>query len=542
VVSIQLSSKLARKLMVHILAYLGVVFVLAAGAQMYATFQLSKDNRDSSVRFTIKNLSPVLETSLWSYEFTDVNNVADAFINNPFITGVTIRDENGQDVAQRGDVAGHMQVRTRGYEPVEINLLKGKTTYAYDVWYEGRRKVKVGEVILMADDSLLFSEIQPVFQVVIYSQLLLLLACGLVFYLVQNTVVARPLKELAEGITGIKQGIQGQLPREDLARQDDELGELFRTFNEMKTSLADRDRQLLDHQHNLEQKVERRTQQLRLANEELESSLEKLKYAHRDLVESEKLASLGSLVTGVAHEVNTPLGVSITATSFLNTELDRLLRLYQSGEMKKSDLEQFVNDCQESCTILTTNLNRAAKLVNSFKQVAVDQSVEDSRAIAVGEYISEVLQSLAPRLKKSRVTLDFDIQKDVILDTFPGALAQVITNLVMNALIHGFDQGNREGLIKIELNYRDEHTELVVSDDGSGMEAEIKNKIYEPFFTTKRGRGGSGLGLNIVYNLVTQKLHGRIQCESAIGEGTRFTLTLPGGEVQLNQPAEPLAK
>ncbi len=276
----------------------------------------------------------------------------------------------------------------------------------------------------------------------------------------------------------------------------------------------------------LEHRVEGRTRDLRLANEHLRRTLDDLRQAQKQLVESEKMAALGALVAGVAHEINTPLGIGVTASSHLQGETRRLLGLLASGEMKRSDLDSYLAAASESSELILRNLRRADHLVKSFKQVAVDQSTEDRRRIDLANYLDEILTSLQPRLRKTRHRVEIDCAEGIQLETYPGAIYQVVTNLVMNSLAHGFEH-QEAGLIRIGVRAQDGDIVVDYRDDGCGMDDEVRRRIFEPFFTTKRGQGGSGLGMHILFNLVTRLLAGSVRCESTPGQGVHFVIRFP---------------
>ena len=269
----------------------------------------------------------------------------------------------------------------------------------------------------------------------------------------------------------------------------------------------------------LEARVQRRTADLTFALDELRS-------AQRQLVDNEKMAALGNLVAGVAHEINTPLGISVTAASHLGEISQRLTRQLESGQLKKSELSDFAEASQSAVELVMTNLRRASELVKSFKQVAVDQSSEQRRMIELKPYFQDIINSLRPSTKRFRHVIELDIQDDVHWDSFPGALYQIVSNLVLNALNHAFSE-QELGLILIQASADAEAITLSVTDNGSGMDAETANHIFEPFFTTKRGQGGSGLGLHIVFNLVTSVLGGSISVQTAPGAGAKFLIRVP---------------
>lgn len=279
----------------------------------------------------------------------------------------------------------------------------------------------------------------------------------------------------------------------------------------------------------LEDRVVERTEALSAANAELAANLEALRQAQQQLVQAEKLSALGRLVAGVAHELNTPIGNSLMAVSSLRDQVAHINGALASGGLRRSTLDSFITHVSEGTDIAQRNLGRAAELVASFKQVAVDQTTSQRRSFALDAAIDEILLTLNPMLKRSSHQLSCDIDQGIELDSYPGPLAQVITNLVANALLHAFE--GRETGGQITLRARRLGTQplvmLEVSDDGVGIPAEAMGRIFDPFFTTRMGRGGTGLGLHIVHNLVTQLMGGQIKVRSAPGQGTVFELLLP---------------
>ncbi|MEZ5461691.1 two-component regulator propeller domain-containing protein [Dokdonella sp.] len=279
----------------------------------------------------------------------------------------------------------------------------------------------------------------------------------------------------------------------------------------------------------LELRVERRTSDLSTTNLELQQTLDRLTLTQRQLLEAEKLASLGGLVAGIAHEINTPIGIGVTAASHLNEEARQLSRLLENGELKRSDLERFEHAVVEGAQIILRNLQRADRLIRSFKQVAVDQSTEDRRVVELGACVSEILTTLGPTLKKTPHTIALSCPEPVVCETSPGALYQIMSNLVMNSLLHAFSN-EKPGKIEISIYQHESGIVIDYSDDGSGMDEVASARIFDPFYTTRRGSGGSGLGMHIVYNLVTQVLGGTIVVNSAPGEGIRICIRFDAGK------------
>ncbi|MBA3009332.1 MAG: response regulator [Proteobacteria bacterium] len=265
---------------------------------------------------------------------------------------------------------------------------------------------------------------------------------------------------------------------------------------------------------------------LEQANKELKNSLETLEQARDQLVQAEKMAALGELVAGVAHEINTPVGVGVTAASFLDAKTREFHALYKAGELKRSELENYLNIVQEVSSSILINMERAAELISSFKQVAVDQSSENRRSFNLKEYMDEVLLSLRPRYKKTGHVIQISCEPDIELNSFPGAFSQILSNLIMNSLIHGFE-GVENGTIEIGVTRQGGQVVFVYRDNGRGMTENQKERLFDPFFTTMRGKGGTGLGMSIVFNLVTQTLRGSIHLESHVGKGVTFTIRFP---------------
>jgi signal transduction histidine kinase len=343
-------------------------------------------------------------------------------------------------------------------------------------------------------------------------------------------MVTRPVTELLTVTEAVRHSKDYGLRARVLA--DDELGELTGAVNAMLAEVqahdaarAEVETEMRELNEQLEAKVRDRTQDLQASNLDLKEAIDILRRTQGQLVESEKMAALGGLVAGVAHEINTPLGICVTIASHLNDQLAQLRQAYAGG-IRRRDLETFIADSEQALAIINTNLHRSADLVRSFKRVAVDQGSEERRKVLADEYISEVLTSLSPQLKRARIAVTLDCPAGIELDTFPGVIAQIITNLAVNAVIHAFEE-HPEPRIELRCRADEGQFELSFADNGRGMAEDVRQRIFDPFFTTKRGAGGSGLGLHITYNQVTQQLGGVIRCESAPGVGTTFLIRFP---------------
>lgn len=282
---------------------------------------------------------------------------------------------------------------------------------------------------------------------------------------------------------------------------------------------------------NLEQKVAERTQKL-------SDALDELKRTQDGLIQAEKMAALGQLVAGVAHEINTPVGNAMLAASVLSNETTTFQEAIASGALKRSLLTGYSETARDSSQLILNNLNRAAKLIQNFKQVAVDQTSLEQRTFAIVPYIRSVLTSLEPQLKQTPHRAIVTGDETLKMLSFPGALSQVVANFITNSLYHAYPADtyppDRQGQLRFSVESQGDRVILTYADDGCGIPKAIQSKIFEPFFTTARDRGGSGLGLHIIHNIVTQTLRGTLQVESTLGAGTQFTLNLP-----LHAPTSP---
>lgn len=270
---------------------------------------------------------------------------------------------------------------------------------------------------------------------------------------------------------------------------------------------------LTEYRHELEKKVI-----------EEKEEIDFLKLAQKQLVESEKMASLGSLVAGVAHEINTPLGVGITGISHFHDITKHINELYNNDNMSMEEFENYLSTSLELSDSIQLNLLRAAELIRSFKRIAVDQSSDERREFNLKENMEGLLLSLGSIIKKTNHKININCDEDINLFTYPGAFTQILTNLIMNSFIHAFNE-NDTGLI--DINFEEKNNQVIMNykDNGKGIKKEIIGKIFDPFFTTSRAHGGSGLGLNIVYNIIKSTFRGDISCTSQENEGTKFILT-----------------
>jgi signal transduction histidine kinase len=319
-----------------------------------------------------------------------------------------------------------------------------------------------------------------------------------------------PLQELRTAMHAIVSGNYGRVIKNLEAR--DEIGEMARAVEVFRENAM----------------AKRRTEiELRASKENAENALNELRNTQKSLIDAEKLAALGGLVAGVAHEVNNPVGISLTVASSLVRRCDMFATEVKEGPLRRSRLDNFIAQAGDAARQLVANLHRAGELIQSFKQVAVDRSHTERREFNLHEATEQIIASVRPVMRKAQIAIVIEIAPDIVMDSDPGSYGQVLTNIFLNAAIHAFPDG-RAGTIEVRarpLGAR--HVEIVVCDDGVGMTEEVRQRAFDPFFTTRRSEGGTGLGLHIIHNLVTQSLGGRLQLESAPGRGTTIRIVLP---------------
>jgi two-component system autoinducer 2 sensor kinase/phosphatase LuxQ len=300
---------------------------------------------------------------------------------------------------------------------------------------------------------------------------------------------------------------------------------LVGTYDDI-TLLKETQQQLHRAKSELEERVNQRTEQLSVSNSKLEKAIKELRNTQEQLVETEKMSALGCLVAGVAHEINTPLGVAVTSSSHLTDLANELNQALSNGTISKQRFQDICDGINSSSELIIGNLQRASELVSNFKMVAVDQSYDEKRQIVLKQYLRDVVNAMTPKTNKKNIRVYLSGNDDLSFFTYPGSIAQVITNLIDNAMVHAFANCD-SGEIKISFTKKKKNLELIFEDSGEGIDTTQVNKIFEPFFTSKRGQGGSGLGLSIIYNIITHRFNGRISCESHKGSGTRFVMLLP---------------
>lgn len=440
---------------------------------------------------------------------------------------VLIVDNDGLIIAdQYGD-------RSQGSSSLPVDVLRrlqngDSTEFTLDdtSWFASSSPIAIGtldwRVIVMRPASTIYGPITNIVVLTLATTAMLMLITLLVLVVFVRRI-GRATETLGHNARVLE---AGEIPEyQDLAAR--ELIEVDASLRSMAHTLTQREAALKRSNEELEKRVLDRTRHLQAANAELERALNQLETAQAELVQAGKMAALGSMVAGVAHELNTPMGnARLTATALLS-RARQLSQVVQSGQVSRSDLNQRVQAFEEGAELIDRSLERASEIVQAFKQVAVDQASNRRRSFLLQELLYENQLLLSPRLNKANITVTTTPVHKLTLDSYPGDLGQVITNLIENAMVHGY-AGLSSGVIEVDITTpRAGWVSISVRDHGRGIPKTSLGKVFDPFFTTRLGQGGSGLGLSIVYTMVTRTLGGSIRVQSELGQGSCFTIDLP---------------
>jgi len=513
------------------LLFVVIVTTVLAISGTYAQYSLGKDLELSYRRLcegVLTRLQISLPAALWDLDKSKVDTILQAEMLPPEVAGIYVYDSAvglfaGKVHGADGRLLAAAGTPRPAGAPVEAELVfRDASTSGATM-----RPVSVGKVVVYFSrariEAALAAELARKLLEVLILDVILVLALSL-----SLRVVFRPLGQLRDGLFELATRGTGEVEELPEHRKD-ELGDVIRGFNQI--------------QRRLKSTIERTRQAEEAARQSARQTTEALadlRLTQESLLQAERLASLGALVAGVAHEINTPVGIALTSASVLKDATDELQAAVAADGLKKSTVLRYLDTAAESARLIMNNAWRAAHLIHSFKQIAVDQTSEARRPFALTAYIDEIVTSLRPKLKGTEIVLrqegadDGAAAADIVLDSYPGAFAQVITNLLLNCVEHAFD-ASHAGRIEVRTRLRGEMVELDLADNGRGIAPEIIDRIFDPFFTTRRGQGGTGLGLNIVYNLVVKQFNGSISARSTLGEGTQFLLRFPrvtpqGGE------------
>ncbi len=477
---------------------------------------------------TVEVASLAVSDPLWNYNLEGIISIGDSIFTDKEVHSVRITD------LRRGEIYSRDNEHDDSFEGEKHYRIMNKI-YQDEV-YIGDIEISMTDYFLLSDARAIFSER--------LNDMLIQVFILIIFISLISVTITNPLKKLEEGAIDLAEGHYTK--KIEVASQD-EVGMLAAKFNYMAEHIEGANEELLQMNNMLEDLVKERTNQLittneyleqtlgeseeiqaelQIKNEELERTLEALQETREELINTAKSSLTSQLVAGVAHEINTPVGVSLTTSSFLHTEVEKLIRASSEGNLTKKDFVDHLQAIDEASITIQRNLQNSASLIESFKQVAVDQTGHRKRDFDLKSYLEEVIKNLHSAFKHTSHKVELTCPDDIVLDSYPGAYSQILTNLLMNSLDHGFE-GMEDGHIKILVEKPSRWIIITFTDDGKGISKKDLPHIFVPFYSTAHGKGGSGLGLSVINNLVTSVLGGTILCESTEGVGTTFTIRLP---------------
>lgn len=565
---------LSRKLLTRVLSVYFILTLIVTVGQIFTEYLSTKDHVEDELQ-TLKNtFSTSLTRALWELNSEQASSIAEGLLELPIVEGVQVRDENGNQIADYG-----LSIQ-RPRSPIEEELIEdhpgGIFSYSFPLIFKfSGRESTVGDVTLYSSFDTIFGRIEIGIFFLIGNALIKTTFLVFLFMTAFRTMLSEPLAEIIHQMEGFDPLHPDESKLSVKISDDNELLQLKESYNNViddlivsngkltnaQSQLSHANKKLDDQNLILEQEVAKKTSslsqimlsleqqkdelianqrelrqenenrqyiedELRKKNSELANSMGNLQLTKDQLVESERMASLGGLVAGITHDVNTPLGVGVTAASFLQERLNNLKTSFEEKSLTTKNMENFINEAEQTANLLLTNLNRASELIASFKQVAVDQTSETEREINLNDYIRDIIKSLKPSFKHNNHEIVVSCPEDLYIRCAPGAIAQIVTNMIVNSLVHGFEDTN-DGKITLDVSTDNNTIEMRYRDNGKGLSNDDLDKLFDAFFTTKRGEGGSGLGTHIMYNLVTQSLSGHIEAQSKPGDGLQYTIRFP---------------
>lgn len=505
---------LGVRLLTAILLCSSIITLIATGTQLWLDYRYELSDIEERIRQIEASSLNSLSNSLWEISPAQIQVQLDGLHQLPDVRYLEISSQFGD-------------YYFAGSQPQSV-ANSVERTYALEHRSENGDLFQVGKLTLIISLDEVYQRLADKVLVILASQGIKTFLVSIFILTIFHRLITQHLGTMADYARRLKlDRLDNPLTLKRPSKsQSDELSQVADAMNSMRESMLhdmgkreEAERSLATLNEELEQRVNRRTQQLENSNIELRDTLAKLQSTQQQLVEAEKLAALGSLVAGVAHEINTPIGIGYTAASFLS---DQAQRLKNSSDLPPTPL---LETALESSQLICQNLERAAQLISAFKQVSVDQSSEQRRRFDLVKYIDEILLSLKPRLKQCNPTINITGDELIDLDSFPGSYYQIFTNLLLNSLIHGFDN-KTGGIIEISLHQKQDKLTIDYRDNGVGLPTGWQHKVFEPFMTTKRNQGCSGLGMHITFNLVSQLLHGHIFCLPC-STGAHFRIEIP---------------
>ena len=575
-------TSISRKLLTRVLSFYFILTVSVTGIQIIAEYFNTKNNINSELLTLEKTISGSLTRAVWELNTQQVIDISEGLVAIPMIKGITVIDESNQVIAQLGEMISPEKAKLESNDSSNhiaqgiSSTTEGLFGHSFPLIFEfSGRTTSVGRVTLLSSNAVIFSRIEVGIYFLIGNAIVKTAFLIFLFTLAFNKLLTAPLQELTDQINQVDLDDPEAYKLHSMNDEKNELIILGDAYNNLIDELIDFKERLstsqleinvakdqLDEQNlQLEQEVARKTSSLSstmlnmevqqkellkqkqilleenirrssaekiliTTNKELKHSIFELNKAKERLLEAEKMASLGMLSAEVSHEVNTPIGISITSASYLLDLLSNLKEDLNQEKLSKKQIEIFIEKAQQNTQLLSGNLNRASDLITSFKHVAVDQTSDKVRLIVVSKYIDEIIQSLHPKLKKTNHCIKVHCDESIEISSHPGAIAQIIINLIINSISHGFENIN-SGEIVINISLHQQILHIDYKDNGHGLTEDGIKQLFIPFYTTKGDQGGSGLGTHIIHNLVVDTLNGSIEVNNDGGHGLSYHIEFP---------------
>jgi signal transduction histidine kinase len=564
-----------------VLSFYFILTLGVTGIQIVAEYFNTKNHINSELLTLEKTISGSLTRAVWELNTQQAIDISEGLVAIPMIKGITVTDESNNIITQLGEVISpekssiHKMALDDASEGIS-SITEGLFGHSFPLVFEfSGRTTSVGRVTLLSSNAVIFSRIEVGIYFLIGNAMVKTAFLVFLFTLAFNKLLTTPLKELTRQIRQVDLDDPEASKLHSMNYEKNELNVLEDAYNhlidelvEFKEKLAvsqletDRAKEQIDENNLLlEQEVARKTSSLSstmlkmeiqqkelreqkqtlqeenlrhsktektltTTNKDLVHSIKELNKAKERLLAAEQMASLGQLSAEVTHEITTPIGISITSSSYLSEQISHLQQTLDQNKISRKSIESFIQKATESTQLLTNNLHRASELITSFKHIATDQARDKIRLVNISSYIDEIIQSIHPKLKKTNHRIKVHCDKNIEICSHPGAIAQILINLIINSIIHGFEQINR-GQITIDVKYYHNNLFIDYQDNGHGLTQEAKENLFDAFYTTKSNKGGTGLGTHIIKKLVTDTLNGTITAYSEINQGLRYHIEIP---------------
>ena len=572
-------TSISRKLLSKVLSVYFILTFSVTGIQIIAEYFNTKSHINSELLTLQKTISGSLTRAVWELNTQQAVDISEGLIAIPMIKGITVTDEANNVITQLGEVLTlPSQASEEMYNDHQSisSLSEGLFGHSFPLIFEfSGRTTTVGTVTLLSSNDVIFARIEVGIYFLIGNAIVKTAFLIFLFSLAFAKLLTEPLQELTDQMKQLDLHDPEASKFHNMNNERNELNVLEDAYNNLideliefkdKLALSQRETNLandkLDEQNLLlEQEVARKTstlsrtllrmevqqkdmlaQQHQLeaennrrrktestlitTNKDLKSSIIELSKAQDRLLEAEKMSSLGALSAEISHEINTPIGISITSTSYLSDIIHKFQQDINAPQLSKRTIDSFIDNAQHSVELLLSNLQRAAELIASFKQVAVDQTNDKVRLINVAKYLDEIIRSIHPKLKKTDHSVKINCDPHIEIYTHPGAIAQIIINLIINSIAHAFTNIN-QGEMTIDIALDQQRLVILYRDNGVGVNEEQLEKLFDPFYTTKASKGGTGLGTHIIKNLIEDTLNGSIEAYSKESEGLSYHMSFP---------------